>query len=431
MNHTSYATYKFLTELLLATAVYVFPFEKRKRFPLRLSLALGVCFLCSYLTSPFLLRYHLWEPSVMYLPSILRYLFLYAMVTLTVWLCFDITARMAVFVSAGSYAIQHMTLKTQNLVETLYYGAVAQWTVVVLYTLFLAAAYGVVYFLILRNLVQVESAALRANDTFLFHLLTVASLIVASVLDGADQRSIAGNWGYACYGVLCGIFLLCMQFDIFTKSALRAENAQIEYILAQERRQFDSFRAGVEYLDIKCHDLKHQLLRLKGGQSIPDQAIAEIEDEIARYEAYSKTGNTALDIIIGEKFLHCAQEHIAFTPVIKGERVNLLAETDLYSLFGNALDNAIEYERTQPEEKRFIRLNVNDFGDMLLIRIENGYEGAEVYDVDSLTTTKENKLYHGFGMKSMRHIVEKYGGAMDVAAHDGVFALTFAFTFQK
>lgn len=431
MNSTEYVGYKFLIELLLAVVVYVFPFERRKCFFLRLTLVLSGCFLISYLTSPLHLRYHLWSPPAMYLASSLRYLLIYGAVTLAVWICFDLTARMAVFVSAGSYAIQHMTLKAQNLLETLYYGIAPQWANVGLYILFIIMAYGAVYFLILRRLRRVESVSLKANDTYLFHMLTVASLIVISVLDGADQRSFVGELGYTCYGVICGIFLLCMQFDIFTKSALRTENAQIEYVLAQERRQFASFRAGVEYLDIKCHDLKHQLLRLKGGQSISDQTIAEIEDGIARYEAYGKTGNVALDIIIGEKFLQCAQEHIVFTPVVKGNRIQMLAEADLYSLFGNALDNAIEYELTLPEEKRFIRLNVNDFGDMLLIRVENGYEGPEISNVSQLSTTKEDKHYHGFGMKSMRHIAEKYGGDVDVTTHEGVFALTFVFTFQK
>lgn len=431
MNHTRYVAYKFLTELLVATAIYVFPFERRKHFLPRLVLMLGLCVLISCLTSPSLLRYHLWIPPAKYAASILRYLSLYAAVTLVVWRCFNVTIRMAVFVSAGSYAIQHMTLKAQNLLETLYYDIAPQWVSVCLYILFIAVVYGAVYSLILRKLGRVESVSLKANDTYLFHLLTVASLIVISVLDDTDQRSFAGELSYTCYGIICGIFLLCMQFDIFTKSALRTENAQIEYILAQERRQFASFRAGVEYLDIKCHDLKHQLLRLKGGKSVSDQTIAEIEDGIARYEAYGKTGNAALDIIIGEKFLQCAQEHITFTPVVKGDRIQMLAETDIYSLFGNALDNAIEYELTLPEEKRFIRLNVNDFGDMLLIRVENGYEGPEITDVSQLSTTKEDKHYHGFGMKSMRHIAEKYGGDMDVTTHEGVFALTFAFTFQK
>lgn len=184
----------------------------------------------------------------------------------------------------------------------------------------------------------------------------------------------------------------------------------------------------MDYLDIKCHDLKHQIRTLKKAQAVRPETIAELEESIAQYESYSNTGYPALDIILGEKSLVCKSKGIEFTVSVVGERLSNLSEPDVYSLFGNALDNAIEYEEKLPEGDRFIRLGVKDMGNMLFIRLENAYTGPEVSDTE-LETTKEDKRYHGFGIKSMRHIAEKYGGEMDVCAENGVFSLTFMFNF--
>lgn len=42
-------------------------------------------------------------------------------------------------------------------------------------------------------------------------------------------------------------------------------------------------------------------------------------------------------------------------------------------------------------------------------------------------TTKGDSDYHGFGMKSIKRIVEKYGGDLSVIAGDGVFNLNMLF----
>ncbi len=430
MNRTAYITFKFLTELLLSTLLYVLPLKRRGRFVLRLVVSIGLCYLLSYLTSPITLRFHTWGQLWYALTSIARYLLLYGAVTASVYACFVVTPQVAVFASAGAYAIQHITLHLQNLAEYFYGDSVTMIGKIVLYILFVLMAYVLFYGILHKRLQNVASISLRSEEIWLFSLLAIGSMIVISVLASISERDLFAEIGYAGYGVICGTFLLSMQFDIFQKATLRQENERIETILEQERRQFDSFREGVEYLDIKCHDLKHQIHRLKDGKAVSDETIAEIEDGIARYEAYADTGNAALDMVIAEKFLRCAGAKIAFTPVVKGTKLSALSDSDIYSLFGNALDNAIEYEQTRPETERFIRLNVNEMGDMLFIRIENGYAGEPTEDVASLSTTKEDKHYHGFGLKSMAKIAEKYGGTMDLKARDGVFALTFVFTVR-
>ena len=98
---------------------------------------------------------------------------------------------------------------------------------------------------------------------------------------------------------------------------------------------------------------------------------------------------------------------------------------DIYTLFGNATENAIEYLQKLPDpEKRFLHLSVKRMGELVAIHRENYYEGPDrTGDAALPHTTKENKSYHGFGLRSIQMTAEKYGGEMSVHAKDHLFCL--------
>lgn len=430
MNRTGYVAVKFLTELLAITALYVFPFERRRRFWLRLTACLALCYAFSFFTSPvFILDQLLWPLATRTLFTSVRYSGIFFSLILSVWVCFDVNFKAAAFVCSGAYAIQYLVLKLQNFLEEFYIGLVPLPAAVVLYTAFVLGCYTLAYVLILLRLQREDYVRLKSRDSFRFSLFIILCLSVPNVFSGdLTAGSLFDSVAPTGHEVMCSVLLLYIQFGVHAQNTLERENEQIEHILAQEQKRFEAFRAESAYLDIKCHDLKHQIHKLKTQSTVSAETIAELESDIAAYESYARTGCAALDIILGEKYLQCANHGIPFTASVFSGKLDHLSESDIYSLFGNALDNAIEYEQTLPGDVRFIRLSVRDIGNMLLIRAENSYPGPPL-SVQELHTTKTDTLYHGFGLKSMRYIAAKYGGEMEVAAHDGVFCLTFVFTF--
>ncbi|HBE99400.1 MAG TPA: ATP-binding protein, partial [Firmicutes bacterium] len=93
--------------------------------------------------------------------------------------------------------------------------------------------------------------------------------------------------------------------------------------------------------------------------------------------------------------------------------LNFIEEPDLYSLFGNALDNAIEaVSKIKEPSKRLICLYIRRvMGKKTSVTLENYYDGQIKFNEKGLPiTTKKNDGYHGFGMKSMYETVKKYGG---------------------
>lgn len=233
MNYTRYVSVKFLTELLVITAIYVFPFERRSKYWLKLPLCLAVCYAFSYFTSPVLLGFHTWAEPAASLISISRYMCILALVVLSVYFLLDVGIREAFFACAGSYAIQHLVLKAYGFVEGFYLDAAPLYLTAALYIFFLVLSYTAAYFIIIRRLQREDAARLKANDAFTFNLLIVFGLIVLSVFsDDLEAASTRGEFALVGYGAICSVFLLTLQLNIFQKSSMERENEEIEQILA-------------------------------------------------------------------------------------------------------------------------------------------------------------------------------------------------------
>lgn len=143
-----------------------------------------------------------------------------------------------------------------------------------------------------------------------------------------------------------------------------------------------------------------------------------------------KTGNDVLDVILTEKSLLCEKKHITLTCMVHAENLAFMDKMDVYSLFGNALSNAIEcVSNIEDVKKRCISVNVQTMNQILSIHIENFCMEELVFE-NGFPVTKKNKDYHGFGMKSM-YITRKYDGVMSTFVSDGRFYLDFAIPIGK
>ena len=117
--------------------------------------------------------------------------------------------------------------------------------------------------------------------------------------------------------------------------------------------------------------------------------------------------------------------------VADGSALGFMSEADVYSLFGNAVDNAIEaVGKLKDEEMRTIDLSVKVSRAFLSVSISNYYADDVVFSDGLPMTTKQDKAYHGFGVKSMRRITEKYDGDLSMNAEDGVFTLNILFPLK-
>ena len=155
--------------------------------------------------------------------------------------------------------------------------------------------------------------------------------------------------------------------------------------------------------------------------------LEEIRKAVDIYDGLAKTGCQPLDIILSEKNLLCEKYQIKFSYMIDGEKLTGIKSGDIAAIFGNALDNAIECAAELPVEKRIISLIGYARQDVLGIHIENYCEDELEFRNGLPVSTKGDDNYHGFGMKSIQYVVEKYGGNLVANLEEKIFSVDIIF----
>lgn len=207
---------------------------------------------------------------------------------------------------------------------------------------------------------------------------------------------------------------------------VRYELDSIQNILQNQYAQYRQSRETIEVINQKYHDLKHQIiaLRAENDPERRDHWLDEMEADIRTYEAQNKTGNPVLDTVLTSKSLYCQKHGIYLTCVVDGTLLDFMEVRDLCTIFGNALDNAIECELEIPDrDKRLIHLTVAQQKGFVMVRLENYCETQLKFEDGMPITTKEDQRYHGFGLKSIRYTAEKYNGTMTVNNEENWFEL--------
>lgn len=204
------------------------------------------------------------------------------------------------------------------------------------------------------------------------------------------------------------------------------ELEKVQTILHSQYVQYQQAQEAMDIINFKYHDLKHHILALRAEEDAGkrNEYLDRMEEEIQSYEAQNKTGNKVLDTLLTSKNLYCMKNHITMTSVVDGTLFDFMDVMDICSIFGNALDNAIECEEKIPDkEKRLIHVSAFSQKSFLIIRFENYYEGKIRFQEELPMTTKGSERFHGYGLKSLRYTVHKYGGEVDVEAREGWFSL--------
>lgn len=193
---------------------------------------------------------------------------------------------------------------------------------------------------------------------------------------------------------LCGFVILYAQQEQARRLASNLELASIDAQLKSQHQEYLQSKENLDSIGRLAHDLKHQIAALR-AQVDPEHMAAgfeQLEASVQQYSAQQHTGNPVLDVILTAKTHTCADKGITFTAVADGKLLDGMSSMDIASLFGNALDNAIEAtSKLSDPEKRLIRLALYRQGQFVVLRVENYYDSALKTDTEgNLRTTKKD-----------------------------------------
>ena len=323
------------------------------------------------------------------------------------------------FFAMASYAMQNLADKSTAFlivgINVSLYG----------YDSLLIFLFGNLFFSILFYLIFVlrtENHSLDAmNNKYIYTLMGITILIVyvlsmyAPVVESFDRTFIT----ISIYSITSCLLLLITQFNLFNFGFLEYEKKTLVNLLDKENEYYKQVKANIDSINIKTHDLRHQIrdLRQVVTEENEVRALDDLEKEVQIYDNSIKTGNPTLDILIQDKKFYCHKHDIVFSSLIDGEALKFMDQMDIYSLFGNLLDNAIQAVLKLPKDRRVAQLNVKTKQGFVIIQTINAHDGKVKFLNDMPITTKDNSL-HGFGSKSIVYIAKKYNGKVTFKSKD-------------
>ncbi len=341
-----------------------------------------------------------------------------------IWFVFDVRFSYAIFTAAAGQSVEGILFLIRNAHSYfpqlpdvgLVQGAFAKFIgcVVVL---------ALVWLLLVRRNPRQTCLEVRSMPMLLFICF---SLFVTNLLSTWVRTDSAQSAPYAVCSAFSCVLLLILQFDIFKTSTLETERDLMRRLFRLRERQQRENQESMEVVNVKFHDLKHQIaaLRQMDGGPEREQSLAELEHSICAYDAAVNSGDSAVDAVLTEKSMRCWARGISFSCICDGSCLSWMSVVDLYALLGNVLDNAIEAaEKVPVGQARVVSVKVWRQGSLAVVDVENSYVGEVRLEDDLPVTSKEDAEHHGFGLKSVRSIVEGCGGHLSLEAQPGRFNL--------
>lgn len=225
---------------------------------------------------------------------------------------------------------------------------------------------------------------------------------------------------------LAGLIMIFAYKGRICEMNAQREINSVNAVLKEQYDKYRSYQSGMDMINIKYHDLKHQIagLRAEMTDEKREEWIRKMEEELEDYRPEIQTGNTVLDTIIAGKMTECRNHKIKLTCVADGTLLDSIHVADICTIFGNAIDNAIEaVSMIRDEQKRLIHMSVSAEKNFTLIQLSNYCEDYPEIVNDLPVTTKKDKKNHGFGVKSINYTVEKYKGYVEYEMKEHWFEL--------
>lgn len=256
--------------------------------------------------------------------------------------------------------------------------------------------------------------------------LTVAplsALITVVLVNGYNDTQV----GLVQTALILPFVLLSALAILFSLVQLSRQWAlEQEHQLASMR---EVYYQGIQREQQQVRRLRHDMANhwtalcgfLEAGQT--ERALDYLQSlQSASHSTQHFCANQAADIVLSAKAAAAGQAGVCVDWQVELPEDLPVADLDLCALLGNALDNAIEAAAAAADKKVVVRARA-DKG-VLMLRVENSVAGPLRPQKDGLfATTKADSTSHGFGLKNMEQIAQRYGGTLQASAGQGRFEL--------
>ncbi len=413
------SSYMFLFEILICDVVLTF--DKKKLKVSRTILGMSVFLIVLLFFPPFLPpEISQTNPLLSKSFEIIALIIYFLSISLISTILFDLTLSRTLFCAIASYAIQNCIY----CVLTLMFSKASFINSLNIIREIIIISLDLLVSLLLR--IQLKKIGfIEMNNLVLLSILMIVlfSNAILGVLSGTVKDSVIDK----CYGLTVDLIILYLQFAILGKQTYQRKYYLSKMMWEKDKKNYELKKESIEDMNGKVHDLKHILASIQSKMDVNE--FQKFRDSINKYENLTQTGSLPLDVVLADKWEYAKKHDVKLTFLGDGKELSFIEEIDLYSLFVNIIDNAFDAViKLSEKEKRVINLTLTKQEHMLLLQCSNYTNNKIFLNNDGLIkTSKENKTFHGYGLKSINTIVKKYKGHMSIYPENNIFTLTILF----
>lgn len=424
-------------------------YKRKDKFVLRYSLSLLITLSLSVaLTIPYYIvdviyKEIVWSNIVV----IVLYLSMFTLTVIANKLCYDESFTSCLLSGLAGYASQHIFYGTYSIIniatnlENTIYGlfhfsdinlvfVCSNFLCMLIQLAIASIVLTLCYFLVARKTNKISSVGfVQKNVCFITGSTIMIVLIFNVFCDVFASFNIATSIFGKLLLVVCCIFILVFYYNMLEAGSYKNDLDIVNNLNRSERRHFEKLKKDMELISIKCHDIKHYIAMAgeNGGVN-----VSELNELVNIYELTIKTGNEIIDTLIADRSLYCSAHNIKLTVIADASQLDFISASDMCSLFGNMLENAIEaVDKVKDESKRIININIRPVAGQVFFCMENSYAEKPKMDNGMPVSSKGDKQHHGFGMKSIKLIADKYQGSFSCSIDNGVFRINILFPLNK
>lgn len=193
-------------------------------------------------------------------------------------------------------------------------------------------------------------------------------------------------------------------------------------------KQFELMETSLRANKSIKHDLKNHLTSLYAlaGEDKKEELLnylSQAIDIIDQRQEFSRTGNVCIDSIINFKFQNAKKDNIDINVDLNVPKEIKIPSFDMTVILGNLLDNALNAVK-KLENHRFIKIAMKYTKGRLIIKMVNSYNGTIIKKDGEIFTSKDDASNHGFGLKNIKSVLEKYNGMLECEYDESTFHTT-------
>lgn len=231
------------------------------------------------------------------------------------------------------------------------------------------------------------------------------------------------------------ILFLVLMLYIYQLGYSKEENIRLleeQKIYELERTEFNSLSETTERLRKMKHDMQIYVdaINVLAKDKKWDELIAYTEqyhNTLATTQSAIATGNIAIDCILTAKLDYAEKHGIKTEYSIMAPENFPLDSVELSSILGNIWNNSIEAgERliiSDPTEHPYIYFYIKPYQNMILIHIENNYDGVIKGSIDGDILSVKQGKEHGLGIRRVKEHVEKADGVLQITSDNKIFSV--------